>query len=42
MRAPRLIAATLALISALAFQFAARVGGQAGTQKPAPPNFIII
>jgi arylsulfatase A len=42
MRAPRLITATLALVSALTFQFEARVGGQAGTQKPAPPNFIII
>jgi arylsulfatase A len=42
MRAPRLIAATLALVSALTIQFEARVGRQAGTQKPAPPNFIII
>ena len=42
MRAPRLIAATLVLVSALTFQHETRISGQPGAQQPPRPNFIII
>ena len=42
MRVPRLIAATLVLVSALILHHEARPGGQAGTPTSPPPNVIII